>query len=153
MSGIKRCGCELLDLRTGCITIAIMGTIIGAITWILAIIHTTYFLYDDRVILLTTLGVISFALDMATWICLIVGIFRNNAKFILATLIGLVLIIAIRIGVAIFLLTYFGTTNYIFGLDKWVSLIMLIPLPFYIFSFVVVLKFYRTLDGKISVCF
>ena len=152
MSGIKRCGCELLDLRTGCIIIASMGTVIGAISWILAIIPTTRS-GDDRVILLTALGVISFALDMATWICLIVGIFRNNAKFIFATLIGLVLIIAIRIGVAIFLLTYFGTNYYIFGLDIWGSLIMLIPLPFYIFAFVVILKFYRTLDERVSVCF
>ena len=145
MSGRKSCCCELLPLRTVCIVIAIIGSIIGTITWSIAIHMTTGFLYDDRVILLTSLGVISLLLDIALWLCLILGIFLNNAKFIFATLIELVLIIAIRIGVAIFLLTYFRG-QMMFGIPFFGSIVLLIPLVFHFFSFVVIVMFYRTLD-------
>ena len=159
MSERKSCCCKLLPLRTVCIVIAIIGTIIGIFTWGIAIGLTVGHLWDDRVIPLTALGVVSFALEMSLWICLFFGIFLNNAKFIFAALIELVLIIAIRIGVSIFLLTYFrdlptyDSPSFVEIMAKIASMIMLIPLLFYFFSFVVIFMFYRTLDRKVSVCF
>ena len=159
MSEIKSCCCELLPLRTQCIVIAIIGTIIGIVTWGIAIFMTILGLYDDRVIILTSIGVISFALEMAVWICVFLGIFLNNAKLIFAALVELVLIIAIRIGISIFLLTYwkdeptYDAPNFAAIAGFIGSLIMLIPLIYHVFSFVVICMFYRTLDRKVSLCF
>ena len=128
-----------MSFRTGLITIAIIGIIIGIVTWGLGIAYVAA--WRNGYI---ALGVVFLLVELGIWICLIFGTIRNNHKAILGTLIGIVIVIGFRIAVCVVILVYMKD-GWIRGLGLGLAGALLFVVILYAYWFFVIFMFFRIL--------
>ena len=145
MSGKESCCCGLIALRNGLISIAIIGVILGVVFW-----STGIFFFANNYIfvrwlhgLVVALGIIFLLLELATWISLIFGTLLNSRKFILGTLVGIVIAIGLRIVICVVMfIPRISPVIPVVGIPFAIAILLVVAL--YLYWFFVIYKFFRT---------
>ena len=150
MCQVKSFACGLLKLRTGCIVIPVLSLIISAITYGYNINHWHW-----------TYG-FGLVIEAIVWVILLFGAILNNAKMVIATLFGLIIVIIIRTLSFVYVLILLNREKLVdwkTGKDwreaKTTFLIVaimefIVVIPIYLYWGIVMNSFYRTLKRNQS---
>ena len=134
MVQVKSFGCGLLPLRTGCIVIVILSLLICAVT------------YGYSIYLWHWAYAFGLVFELSVWTALLFGTITYNQKMVLASLIGLIIVIGMRVIIfMVVLVLAIININWFFMAIAIGSVEFIVVVVIYVYWGIVIYSFYRSL--------
>ena len=135
MLKVKDCCCGLLSLRVGCIVIAVLSLILGVGNW-------TWYLNQWDSWSWNWILYIALILDVLVWSSLLLGVVLDKFQLVLASAIGLLITIVLRVVIFIIMVT---DISMITGIVVGVVMFVLLRIALEIYFGIVILSYYQTM--------